>query len=106
MLLDDCELVLHNVIDPVAGREVAPDCAVAEAFGAALDREYGHGGMSRPVVEYIGYTHNHLPMLDKKPEFANREEAIDAILAARIAFSSLLIRSLCRYGLRAISNPC
>ena len=45
------------------------------------------GDKSRPAVEYIGYTSSHLP----KKVLANR-----AIFAARIAFSSLVIRCLLR----------
>ena len=58
-------------------------------FGAVEDEscpEQYFGGNCHLVVEYSGYTWDHLPV----PMIV---VAIRAIFAARIAFSSLLIRS-------------
>lgn len=52
---------------------------------------YGFCGMCRRVLVHIGYTIYHLPILS--PALESREEASVASLAARMAFSSLLIRS-------------
>ena len=52
--------------------------------------------MSRPVVEHNGYTCFHLPGLNLKPDEPRKDDAIFAILAARIAFSSFDIRSRLR----------
>lgn len=49
--------------------------------------------MSRPAVEHNGYTCFHLPELNWKPDAPRKDDAMFAILAARIAFSSLEIRS-------------
>ena len=46
------------------------------------------GSSCRPVVGYSGYTYLHLP----KPRFGRTVVAIPAILAARMARSSLLSR--------------
>ena len=48
----------------------------------------------RPVGEYNDYTWHHLLARNGKPAFPNRTEAMLASLAARIARSSLPIRSL------------
>ena len=47
---------------------------------------------NHPVGECIGYTWDHLPGVDKD-ELVRKAEAIVAIFAARIAFSSFRIRS-------------
>ena len=60
-----------------------------ESFGAVVHEpgpELYFGGSCRLVVEYSGYTWDHLPV----PKIA---VAMRAIFAARMAFSSLLIRS-------------
>ena len=62
------------------------EVAVALAEKVFAERQC-FGDKSRPAVEYIGYTSSHLP----KKVLANR-----AIFAARIAFSSLVIRCLLR----------
>lgn len=49
-------------------------------------------GTTRPAAEYIGYTWSHLPVkVCSTPELRN-PEAKRAIFAARMAFSSLLMR--------------
>ena len=53
---------------------------------------YGFVGMSRLVEEHIGYTIYHLP--ENSPEFPKKVDARLASFVARIAFSSLEIRSL------------
>ena len=61
----------------------------AVPFGTVEDEpglEWYFGDNCRRVVEYSGYTWDHLPV----PKIA---VAIRAIFAARIAFSSLLMRS-------------
>ena len=50
-------------------------------------------GKSHPAEGYNDYTQTHLPMLERNPELPRNADAIFAILAARIAFSSLAIRS-------------
>ena len=50
-------------------------------------------GRSRLVVECSGYTCIHLPVWNWKPDFPKKEDAMLAIFAARIALSSLEIRS-------------
>lgn len=64
----------------------------ADCF-AQVDPGYDFFGMSHPVGGYNVYTFHHLPMLSCRPELDNKEEAKVASLAARIAFSSLPIRS-------------
>lgn len=53
---------------------------------------FGYVGRSRQLGECSGYTKHHLP--ENNPEFPRNEEASPASLEARIAFSSLAIRSL------------
>ena len=50
-------------------------------------------GRIRPAAEHIGYTWIHLPGINCRPEPPRKAEAREAILAARIARSSLEIRS-------------
>ena len=50
-------------------------------------------GMNRPVVGYNGYTWYHLLPNRFKPPFRRNVDAMAAILAARMAFSNLMIRS-------------
>lgn len=53
----------------------------------------GFGDKNHPVAEYNGYTISHLPKLDRSPEFPRKTDAILASFAARIAFSSFVMRS-------------
>ena len=85
----------------------AAPVVVHDAVVVALkrDRRSGFSGMCRPVVEYIGYTCLHLPEKNGRlPPSA--VDATAAIFAARMARSSLEIRSQLRYGERALSNAC
>lgn len=66
--------------------------------------ERGSCGTSHPAAEYIGYTQYHLPGLNWKPELLKNTEAMFAIFAARMAFSSFEIRSRLRYGVNALNN--
>ena len=50
-------------------------------------------GMNRPVVGYNGYTWYHLLPKRFRPPFRRNVDAMAAILAARMAFSNLMIRS-------------
>ncbi len=50
--------------------------------------------MNRPAGEHIDYTKDHLP--ENSPEFPKNAEARPASFVARIAFSSLEIRSWLR----------
>ena len=84
---------------------VAPvEDKVAFRMGVALfwmARASGYGGMCRPVGGCNDYTYASPTFQSfSAPEFI-RAVAIRAILAALIAFSSLLIRSWLRYGLSA-----
>lgn len=49
--------------------------------------------MYRPVVEHSDYTYSHLPFRNEPPVRLRKPDARFASLAARIARSSLLIRS-------------
>ena len=62
----------------------------AEELPTLLYPPYDFSGRSRRVGEYSGYTIYHLP--ENNPELPKNEEAKLASRAARIAFSSLLIR--------------
>ena len=62
----------------------------AELVLAAVAPACGYAGKSRPVVEYSGYTYFHLPAGDAP----KNDVAKPAILAARMARSSLEIRRL------------
>lgn len=53
----------------------------------------GFGDKNHPVAEYNGYTISHLPKFDRSPEFPRKTDAILASFAARIAFSSFVMRS-------------
>lgn len=65
---------------------------------------YGFFGMNRPAVGYNDYTWDHLPGLNWRPDLPRKADAIFAIFAARIAFSSLEIRSLLKYGVNAFKS--
>ena len=67
------EPVVHGVF---AGVQTVPDC----------------GGNCRPAGGYSDYTWFHLPGKNREPAPPKAVEAMPAILAARIAFSSLTIR--------------
>ena len=62
---------------------------------AALLVAHGDGffDMCRPAGGYIGYTYVHLPNGSRGIPLPSTEVASDAILAARMAFSSLIMRS-------------
>ena len=72
--------------------EAEHDAVAAEDAGLGS----GGAGKSHPVVECSDYTWFHLPFGIMMPRPFKAEEAIFAILAARIAFSSLFSRSLLR----------
>lgn len=76
--------VLHKQADCVA-LALAAEAAVGEW-------ESDFSGMYRPVVGYNGYTYFHLPIRDKIP-LPSKDVATPASLLARIARSSLLMRS-------------
>ena len=57
-----------------------------------VDLPCGFGGRNRPVAGHSGCTYHHLPISDR-PLGPMTEEAIFAILAARMAFSRRWIRS-------------
>lgn len=67
----------------VQGREAAQVWVVVCWAQDALAPASGFSEKSRPVVEHIGYTWDHLP---------RNEDASLAILAARMAFSNREIR--------------
>lgn len=69
---------------------------VCAAVAVCWVRASGFSCMSRPAVEHNGYTCFHLPGLNLKPDEPRKDDAIFAILAARIAFSSFDIRSRLR----------
>ena len=58
------------------------------------DPESGCAGRCRQAGEYIGYTSDHLPDRKFPPPWPSAAAAILAIRAARMAFSSLRMRSL------------
>ena len=58
----------------------------------------------RRVEEYIGYTWDHLPGWNNEPDLPKKPDAKFASFAARIARSSLVIRSRLRYGVSAFNN--
>lgn len=57
------------------------------------DPAHGCGGKIRPAVECSGYTYSYLPVRKESPPWFMKVDAIRAILAARMAFSSFRIRS-------------
>lgn len=65
------------------GAAAAPGVVEAPAVAVAADPAYGFAETSRRIVAYNGYTYYHLPKM---------LVARCAILAARMAFSSLPIR--------------
>ena len=82
-------------LPPAFGRAVlrhhmVPGCAPAVAV--VEEMVYGFSDRFRPVLVYIGYTFDHLPACVRIP-LPRMEDAIFASFAARMAFSSLLIRS-------------
>ncbi len=86
------------------GKARQPDRPVAEAYRAAqalwavasVARGLYSCGNFHPPGEHIDYTKDHLP--------ENAEVATRASRAARMAFSSLDMRSLCKYGVNALSR--
>ena len=50
----------------------------------------------RQTVGHSGYTKDHLPAERENPELDKNEEARVASFAARIAFSSFVMRSVCK----------
>ena len=92
--------------------------AHADAFAPAPGMGAAHGGAFPPVghparylsgmyrhsEEYSGYTLRHLPVISLL--LPSAVAAIPAILAARIAFSSFISRSLARYGPRERKSDC
>lgn len=84
--------------DSAVGREagaVIPQALEAQAVvpRVVAAPASGCGGKCRRAVEYIGYTLLHLPCLDKWELAPKKEDAMLAILAARIARSSFETRS-------------
>lgn len=73
--------------------EAAPDGA---PLALVEDPALCYAGKSHQIVEHNGCTSNHLPALCGIPLRLKVEEAIFAILAARMAFSNLPMRSLLR----------
>lgn len=69
---------------------------VEEVHMVAADRGYCAVCVNRRIGEYSGYTYNHLPNRNKDPELFRKDDATFAIFAARMARSSLEIRSLLR----------
>lgn len=80
-------------VKPAVDRALAWDGNVLNVFPAGDYPAYGFFGKIHPVAEYNDYTQTHLPMLERNPELPRIVDAILAILAARIAFSSFAIRS-------------
>lgn len=96
---------------PVSAQRKVPVWALALAarvicavVGVCWAQVFCFFGMSRPAVEHNGYTCFHLPGLNWRPDAPKKEDAIFAILAARMAFSSLEIRSRLRYGVSAFKS--
>lgn len=77
-------------------RKPADGAARALAVEAAVGEwESDFFGMYRPVAGYNDYTCHHLPIRDKIP-LPSKDVATPASLLARIARSSLLMRSIVR----------
>ena len=95
----------HNRVPAeAADREVGIPVAGGEDADAV--RAFGCGGRNRQIGGCTGYTWPYLPARScRAPEFKN-VEAIRAIFAARMAFSSLDIRSRLKYGPRAFRRAC
>ena len=87
------DILVSSAPDPCGGALPGP----AWRYGFAQDLSPTFVYMFRPVEVYSGYTFGHL-----LPDI--RVEASRVIFAARIAFSSLWIRSLERYGASALSR--
>ena len=77
---------------PVVGEDNSLAAGVARVL-AVRGHESCFCGMSRPVAVHNGYTCTYLPDKNGIPPLPKAVDAIPAILAARIARSSLLIRS-------------
>lgn len=78
----------------LAAEQVWAEAAVDEAeVRAGADPESMFWNNCRHFAVYIGYTYAHLPWLKLRPLGVNAIPATAAILAARMAFSNLLIRS-------------
>lgn len=75
---------------PALALAVQAVLAASEVFEAQVFYSFC---MSRRVVGYNDCTWFHLPGLNWKPVLPKNDEAMFAILAARMAFSSLVIRS-------------
>lgn len=75
---------------------VAERAAVPVALAVAVAPGPCFCGEIRPVVECSGYTCCHLPDGKCMPDWFKRTDAMLAIFAARMAFSSLVIRSRLR----------
>ena len=80
--------------EAVPGKVAAVAWAVPGDGAAVLLRPvHGFCGTCHRVAGYNGYTCCHLPVWSGKPDLPSKEDAIFAILAARMALSSLEIRS-------------
>ena len=82
----DTVQAVGNVLASVGDRLPAFSVGDIDPASAVSDR-------SRQAEEYIGYTWYHLPVLNWRPDRPNSVDAMFAIFAARMAFSSLEIRS-------------
>ena len=83
-------------VEVSARRKSADWAALALAVEASAGEwESDFSGMYRPVAGYNDYTYSHLPIRDKMP-LPSKDVATPASLLARIARSSLLIRSTVR----------
>lgn len=103
----DNELGVGEWAVPGIPAEVSAPAPGAGSSGVVLpDPAYGGGCMSRRIGEYSGYTSAHLPISMDRPPCPKNPEAIRAILAARMAFSSFSTFRLLKYGFSARSSAC
>lgn len=77
---------------------------VLRAVRNVLVPGHGFSGRTHPAEEYSDCTSYHLPALNWKPDLPRNADAMFAIFAARMAFSSLEIRSPLKYGISAFNS--
>ena len=98
--------VVASVVAGDCRADPAPASRVVVPEGREVECRYDFCGKSHPAGGCSGYTWFHLPEKSEIPEEERAVVARPAIFAARMAFSSFVIRSRLRYGLNAFSSAC